>query len=88
MTTTLRQFATDETFESYISVRESSIPGPGSPTFDSDKLDLDIPVTKVIKHRNEDVTAVTQYGYVKFWHKRTLEWFKKHEPDKYKYLYA
>jgi hypothetical protein len=81
MTTTLRQFATDETYENYVSIRESSIPGPGSPTLDSQKLNLDIPAVRVIKHRNGDITAVTQYGFVKFWHKRTKAWAEQYAPQ-------
>ena len=52
----------------YVSYREKSVPGWGSPTkrLKEIKFNDDLIVKKTILHRNNDITIVTNKAYFKF----------------------
>jgi len=65
-----------------VSFRENSVPGVGSPCRDVKGLKPDIPVKRTIKHRTGDITVVTPFGYIRFWHIRNREWAKTYDPSR------
>lgn len=53
---------------SHVSVRKKSVPSLGSPTFNIDKIKFndDLIVKRTIRHKNGNVTIVTNKAYFQF----------------------
>ncbi len=64
---TLAQLLDDSTYQ-LVSFCEKSIPTPGSPCRPKTNLRRDLPVEKVIRHKNGNVTLkIAGIAYLKFW---------------------
>lgn len=64
----------DPSLGGLVSMREASVPSPGSPCFKASNLRDDLggsSIVRVINHRNGDVTLVTPIAYLRFWHRIT-----------------
>jgi hypothetical protein len=52
----------------FVSIRKSSVPGPGSPTFPVSKVKPRFTkIVKAIYHSNGRTTIITDAGYAQYW---------------------